>query len=329
MTPVLELQDLHVRLRTPDGPVHPVNGLSLALEEGQVHGLVGESGSGKSMAMLAVMGLAPPSAELSVERLRFDGRDLAGLSERELAKVRGRRIAMIFQDPMSSLNPLMRVGDQIAEALQTHLGHGRSAARRRAAELLGEVGIPEPERRARQYPHEHSGGMRQRAMIALALSCEPALLIADEPTTALDVTVQAQILQLLRSLAHERDMALLLITHDLGVVAEVCSTVTVMYGGTEVESGDVASVLRRPRHPYTRGLIASLPTLDPDAPRELQPIPGTQHVLRAPLTACPFADRCPRVLDRCRAERPPLTDEGRLRYACVNPAPEPDREAAP
>ena len=320
--PLLEVEGLRVEFWTARGTVHAVNDVSFAVAAGETLGVVGESGSGKSVTFLALLGLLPRAGRVTAGSARFGGRELLGLPDRELRRIRGREVAMIFQDPMTSLNPVLRVGHQIREALETHFGLERAPAQRRAVELLEMVGIPRARQRAKDYPHQFSGGMRQRAMIAMALACEPKLLIADEPTTALDVTIQAQILDLLRDLVAERDTALILITHDLGVVAGMCERVHVMYAGTLVETGSAAQVFARPRHPYTLGLLESVPRLDRGRRQPLRPIEGQpRNMLSAP-SSCPFAPRCPRRLEVCTQELPRLQElEPGQRAACFNPAP--------
>jgi len=300
--PLLEIADLHVSF-SGDGQrvTHAVQGVSLTLERGRTLGLVGESGSGKSVTALSVMRLLPADTACITGRVRLEGRELLALSEREMQDLRGNRAAMIFQEPMTSLNPSYTVGDQIGETLQRHRGMNRSEARREVIGLLERVRIPSPKTRVDDYPHKLSGGMRQRVMIAMALACQPALLIADEPTTALDVTIQAQILDLLRTLQRESKTAILLITHDLGVVAEVADDVAVMYAGEIVERGPVADVLAAPEHPYTVGLLGSIPRLGTRRDR-LSAIPGMVPSLTAAFTGCRFAPRCPFAEDRCTAE---------------------------
>ena len=320
--PLLGVEDLRVEFSTARGTVYAVNGVSFHVEPGETLGLVGESGCGKSVTMLAVLGLLGRNGRVTGGRALLEGRDLLGLSDAELRSVRGRDVAMIFQDPMSSLNPVLTVGRQIVEALETHLGLKGVEADTRAAELLDQVGIPGPRQRLRDYPHQFSGGMRQRAMIAMALACEPKLLIADEPTTALDVTIQAQILDLLRELVAERETALILITHDLGVVAGTCERVHVMYAGTLVETGSASQVFASPRHPYTLGLLQSVPRLDAGRRQELRPIEGQPRSMLSPPAWCPFAPRCPRRIEVCTEELPRLAElEPGQRAACFNPAP--------
>ncbi|WP_018565787.1 ABC transporter ATP-binding protein [Streptomyces sp. PsTaAH-124] len=308
-TPLLRVDGLSVSFRTPRGTVRAVDGLGFTVERGRTLALVGESGSGKSVTSLAVLGLHE-DAEVTGS-VRLDGRELTGLRPAELSALRGRRMAMVFQDPLSGLHPYYTVGEQIAEAYRRHFGAGRAAARRRAVEMLGEVGIPEPARRAGEYPHQFSGGMRQRVMIAIALACEPDLLIADEPTTALDVTVQAQILELLARIQEERGLGVVLITHDLGVVARVAHEVLVMYGGRAAEQAPVDALFAAPAHPYTRGLLDSLPRLDDPDDAPLRTIPGSPPSLLARAGGCAFLARCPRAADageadrqRCAGERP-------------------------
>jgi oligopeptide transport system ATP-binding protein len=321
--PLLSVDDLHVEFWTQRGTVYAVNGVSFEIAPGETLGIVGESGCGKSVTALSVLGILPRAARVTSGHARFEGRDLIGLRDRELRGVRGREIAMIFQDPMTSLNPVLTIGRQIREALETHLGIEGAAAKARAAELLDQVGIPSARSRVSDYPHQFSGGMRQRAMIAMALACEPKLLIADEPTTALDVTIQAQILDLLRALVVERDTALVLITHDLGVVAGMCERVHVMYAGMVVEAGSADQVFASPRHPYTLGLLQSVPRLDTPRGRKLQPIEGAPRDMLRPPAACPFAPRCAYEVALSRLEVPQLLEVAPgHRVACFNPVPE-------
>ena len=302
--PLLAIEDLRVVFGRPGREQVAVDGVSLTLDAGEVLGIVGESGSGKSLTALSILRLVPsPPGRIEAKAIRFMGRDLLALDERRMNEVRGADIAMIFQEPMSALNPVFTIGDQIAETLRIHEGLDRNAARRRSLELLTKVGISNPEQRLGQYPHELSGGMRQRVMIAIALACRPKLLIADEPTTALDVTIQAQILALLRDLQRELGMAVLLITHDLGVVAQVVDRVAVMYAGRVVEQGSVGAVFERPSHPYTRLLMESIPSLDHDRDR-LPTIPGMVPSLANLPPGCRFHPRCPAARPPC-AERPP------------------------
>ena len=305
--PLLSVRDLRTVFYTEDGAAPAVDGVSFDLRAGETLGLVGESGCGKSVTSLSIVRLVSPPGRTEGGRVLFEGRDLLALGEGERRRVRGNRIAMIFQEPMTSLNPAFTCGDQIDEAVRLHLGLDAKAARDRTVDLLRRVGIPAPEQRADEYPHRLSGGMRQRVMIAMALSCNPSLLIADEPTTALDVTIQAQILDLLKRLQASAGMAVLMITHDLGVIAEVADRVAVMYAGRIVERADAASLFRTPRHPYTRGLLASRPRLAERRDR-LEAIPGAvPDPLRFP-PGCRFHPRCPLADDRCGVEAPPLME---------------------
>jgi peptide/nickel transport system ATP-binding protein len=304
--PLLALDDLRVSFHTHDGEVQAVRGVSLELERGGALGVVGESGSGKSVSMLSVLGLTRGRTTRIEGSIRFEGRELATASEAELRSVRGGEIGMVFQDPLSSLHPFYRVGTQLVEALRTHQQVGKAAARERAIELLGTVGIPEPRRRVDAYPHEYSGGMRQRAMIAMALANEPKLLIADEPTTALDVTVQAQILELIARLRAELGMAVVLITHDLGVVAQVTDEIAVMYAGEVVEQGPKEAIFGAPQHPYTWGLLRSIPRLDRPRDEDLVPIAGRPPSLISPPSGCGFHPRCPYVRRAHRETHPEL-----------------------
>jgi len=308
-TPLLEVRDLKTHFFTRDGVVRAVNGISYTLHEGEAMGLVGESGCGKSVSALSLMRLIPsPPGRIVGGEVLFGGRDLLGVADWEMRAIRGNEIAMIFQDPMTSLNPVLPVGHQIVEALETHKGMGRETARRRALELLQLVGIPSARTRLDDYPHQFSGGMRQRVMIAMAISCEPKLLIADEPTTALDVTIQAQILDLILRLRRELGMAVILITHDLGVVAGLCDKVNVMYAGHIVESADVDTVFSNPRHPYTLGLLRSVPRIDEPRKEQLVPIEGLPPTLIGDQEGCPFAPRCPYRVPRSECENPPLEE---------------------
>jgi oligopeptide/dipeptide ABC transporter ATP-binding protein len=319
---LLSVEDLRVEFSTRRGTVYAVNGISFEISPGETLGIVGESGCGKSVTSLAVLGLLARNGRVTSGRAYFEGRDLIRQSDRALRGIRGREIAMIFQDPMTSLNPVLTIGKQIREALETHFGMDRKAADARAAELIDRVGIPSAKARLRDYPHQFSGGMRQRAMIAIALACEPKLLIADEPTTALDVTIQAQILALLRELVAEEDAALILITHDLGVVAGMCERVNVMYAGMFMETGSAEQLFGSPRHPYTLGLLQSVPRLDAARRARLQPIEGApRNMLNAP-EACPFQPRCRYEVELSREEVPPLVEiEPGHKVACFNPVP--------
>jgi len=321
--PLLAVKDLSVQFWTARGTVYAVNGVSFDVRPGETLGIVGESGCGKSVTSLALLGILPRAGRVVGGEALFEGRDLVQMSDGELRRIRGREIAMIFQDPMTSLNPVLTIGRQIREALETHFGMERQAADARTADLLDQVGIPSPDMRLKDYPHQFSGGMRQRAMIAMALACEPKLLIADEPTTALDVTIQAQILDLLRKLVAERDAALILITHDLGVVAGMAERVNVMYGGMFMETGTAEQLFERPRHPYTLGLLQSVPRLDAARKRRLQPIEGQPPNMLRPLSMCPFAPRCRYEVPESRQEVPPLRElEPGHFVACFNPVPE-------
>ncbi len=303
--------------------MHAVNGISFDIAPGETLGIVGESGSGKSVTSLAVLGILARNGRVVSGRAWFEGRDLLAMNDKQLRRIRGREIAMIFQDPMTSLNPVLTVGRQIREVLQTHFHMKKDAATKRAGELLERVGIPSPEIRLKDYPHQFSGGMRQRAMIAMALATEPKLLIADEPSTALDVTIQAQILDLLRNLVQERDTALILITHDLGVVAGMCERVIVMYGGLIMEAGSADQLFSRPRHPYTLGLLQSVPRLDATRRARLKPIEGQPRDMRTAPRACPFQPRCAYEVEQSRLQVPPLRElERGHSVACFNPVPE-------
>lgn len=315
-SPLISVRDLHVSFKTDDGLVEAVRGLSFDLGRGETLGIVGESGSGKSVTNLALMGLIPrPPGRIDRGQALFQGEDLLRMSPTQLMGVRGRRIGMIFQDPMTALNPLMTVGQQLTEMTQKHLALSAAAADARAAEMLELVGISNPGQRLRDYPHQFSGGMRQRVMIAMALSCEPDVLIADEPTTALDVTIQAQILDLLRDLQARRGTSIILITHDLGVVAEICHRVLVMYAGRVVEQSGVNELFASPRHPYTLGLLRSLPRLDRDHSRRLEAIPGQPPDMTRIPTGCAFRPRCGVAIGRCESESPPLREIGPGRFS--------------
>ncbi len=304
---LLDVADLRVQFHTHLGTVRAVDGVSFYLEEGETLGLVGESGSGKSVTNLGLMGLVPnPPGVVEAGHVLFGGRDLVQLSDKQLRSIRGNEISMIFQDPMTSLNPLLTIERQLTEVLELHRNMTRKEARRRAAQGLDEVGIPEPERRLDQYPHELSGGMRQRVMIAMGLLCEPKLLLADEPTTALDVTIQAQILELMKDLQERRGTAIILVTHDLGVVAGMADRVNVMYAGRLVETGPTGAMFKHPAHPYTRGLLRSVPRLGTDTSEALESIPGQPPDLAHMPTGCAFAPRCPFVADHCRQDTPAL-----------------------
>jgi oligopeptide/dipeptide ABC transporter ATP-binding protein len=314
--PLLEIQDLTVTFPTPDGDVKAVRGVDLAIDAGSVLGVVGESGSGKSVTMMAVMGLLPRSARVTGS-VRFRGEELIGMPRHEMRRYRGKQIAMIFQDPMTSLNPVFTVGYQIAEAIRVHdKTVTKEQARRKAVDLLALVGIPQPDRRVDSYPHEFSGGMRQRGMIAMAMANDPALLIADEPTTALDVTIQAQILDVLETVRREKDVGIALITHDLGVIAGMVEHVAVMYAGQVVEQGLVDDVFYASSHPYTRGLLASLPRLDEEGATQLTPIRGTPPSLIRLPSGCSFHPRCPHAQPLCVEDAPALRIVGPVRSRC-------------
>jgi oligopeptide/dipeptide ABC transporter ATP-binding protein len=314
----LEVSDLRVEISGHQGVVRPIDGVSLEIGPGEAVGLVGESGSGKSMTLKSILGLLPPDGRVTSGSVVFNGTDLTRLSPSRLNKIRGRRIGMIFQEPMSALNPVMRVGNQIAEGPRVHLGMNRAQSVERAIELMRRVGIPEPERRFRAYPHEFSGGMRQRVMIAMALACDPELILCDEPTTALDVTIQDQILRLLAQLCRESGTSLMFVTHDLPVVAQVCHKVAVMYAGRIVERGTVAEVFTRPLHPYTLGLLRSAPDVDRPG-LSLEPIPGSPPSLISPPSGCRFHPRCKFAEEDCTSGEPPLRllDGGRA-TACLH-----------
>jgi oligopeptide transport system ATP-binding protein len=311
MALLLEVKNLTTRFYTEDGVVHAVNGISYGMEEGGTLGVVGESGCGKSVHALSIMRLIQsPPGKIEAGEVWFEGRDLLKLKSDDIRRIRGREIAMVFQDPMTSLNPVYTVGSQIVEALQIHQGMNKAQARNRASELLDFVGIPAASDRLDDYPHQFSGGMRQRAMIAMALSCDPKLLIADEPTTALDVTIQAQIVELVKRLQVQLGMAVMWITHDLGVVADLAKKINVMYAGYIVERGDVRAIYKRPHHPYTLGLLNSLPRLDEAPGTKLASIPGLPPDLIALPKGCPFVPRCPYAVDQCMDEMPPLERVG-------------------
>ena len=311
MTAFLDIRDLTVAFDTDGGAVPAARGISYSLEEGEVLGVVGESGSGKSVHALAIMRLIPaPPGRVESGEIWFGGQDLLRIGGREMRGVRGKQISMVFQDPMSSLNPVYTVGFQIRETLRLHLGLARGAATRRAVELLDLVGIPDPRRRLASYPHELSGGMRQRVMIAMALAGNPKLVIADEPTTALDVTIQAQIIELIKRLREELGLTVIWITHDLGIVAGLAHRVNVMYAGYVVERGPVRAIFKRPSHPYTMGLLSSMPRMDRKGAGGLRPIPGRPPDLARLGPGCPFQPRCPLADEGCREEMPPFDETG-------------------
>ncbi|MEN8143468.1 MAG: ABC transporter ATP-binding protein [Gemmatimonadota bacterium] len=321
---VLSVRDLRTYFHTDDGEARAVDGVSFDLADGEILALVGESGCGKSVTAMSILRLiaTPPGEIMSGSSVRLRGQELLALGEDEMRQVRGGQIAMIFQEPMTSLNPLMRVGEQIAEAIRAHSSDVKEAVRGRVLELLERVGIPDPGTRYRAYPHQLSGGMRQRVMIAMALSCRPAVLIADEPTTALDVTIQAQILELVRGLRDEIGMAILFVTHDLGVVAETADRVAVMYAGRIVEEASVADLFQRPRHPYTEGLLRAVP--NPQSPDALMSIPGAVPSPFERMPGCRFAPRCQYAWERCTASEPPPVEDGPTTVRCWL-AEEPDR----
>jgi peptide/nickel transport system ATP-binding protein len=323
---LLSVRDLVVEFGTKgQEKFRAVDGVSFDVRPGQTIGLVGESGCGKSVTSLAIMGLLPKRGNKVAGSAMYDGSDLLTLDDREMRDRRGRDIAMIFQDPLSSLNPVVSIGIQVAEVLQRHRGMKKAAAMAESRDLLDKVGIPDPTRRLKEYPHQLSGGMRQRALIAMALACKPRLLIADEPTTALDVTIQAQILNLLKELVVDSGTALIMITHDLGVVAGLCDEVNVLYGGRIVETASRHEIFARPRHPYTNGLLGSIPRLDGSRNEKLAAIPGSVADNIPWTSACAFAPRCPRVIDVCRAETPVLKQDDESiedhRLRCHNPWP--------
>ena len=302
---LIDIQDLRVSFFTPGGEVQAVRGISWHLEEGEALGIVGESGSGKSVSVYAVLRLLQSPGRVVGGSIQFDGRDILSISEKEMRDIRGNDIAMIFQDPMTSLNPVYTVGNQIREPLKLHMNMKGAVANKRAEELLGMVGIPSPKRRLSQYPFEFSGGMRQRAMISMALACEPKLLIADEPTTALDVTIQAQILEIMKELKQSMKMSIVLITHDLGIVSDICDKIIIMYAGEIMEYGPIETLLANPSHQYTIGLINSLPKLEQDSREPLKPIEGAPVDLMHPPAGCPFASRCEQCMKVCLTEKPP------------------------
>lgn len=318
---LLTVNNLQVSFHTRSGENKAVRGVSLHIDQGETIGIVGESGSGKSVTAKAIMAMIPPPGEIISGEITFAGENLSGLSERKWRQIRGNRIAMVFQDPMTSLNPVKKIGQQMTEVIRRHRGLSKEAALKEAVEMLRQVGINEPERRVQQYPHEFSGGMRQRVMIAMALSCQPELLIADEPTTALDVTIQAQILDLLKELKDKTSASIALITHDLGVVAQVCSRVIVMYGGMVMEEGTVEDIFYNSKHPYTQGLLRSVPQRQGGSRERLVPIEGSPPDLLDPPSGCPFMERCPHAMPKC-AELPPhfQINEGHRALCWLNDA---------
>jgi len=319
MPPLLQIEDLRTEIRLRSATVHALDGVSLNVEAGECLGIVGESGSGKTMTALSVMQLLPPGGHIIGGTIMLGGQEISSLGDDGMRHVRGNEVGMIFQDPMTSLNPTMTVGDQIAETVLLHRGADTKTARARAVEVLGLVGMPRPAERVSNYPHQLSGGMRQRVMIAMALACNPKLLIADEPTTALDVTIQAQILDLMRELKAKIDAAIILITHDLGVVAEMAQRVVVMYAGRKAEEAPVRQLFRRPLHPYTKGLLNSVPrlgaSLQPERLPRLAEIRGTVPSLKEEIPGCLFAERCGFATDICRREMPPFEEKAAAHYA--------------
>jgi peptide/nickel transport system ATP-binding protein len=313
--PLLEVKNLRVEFPTRRGTLVALDDISFDIAPGEILGVVGESGAGKSLTGSAIIGLLDPPGRVASGEIRFDGRRIDNLPYEEMRKVRGRQIGAIFQDPLTSLNPLYTIGRQLVETIQTHLPVNAAEARKRAIRLLEETGIPAAGARIDQYPHQFSGGMRQRVVIALALAAEPKLIVADEPTTALDVSIQAQIISLLKRLCKDHGAAVMLVTHDMGVIAETCDRVAVMYAGRIAEIGPVHDVIHSPAHPYTVGLMGSIPAMDDDRERLLQ-IDGAMPRLTAIPRGCAFNPRCPRVFERCRGERPELMDAGSTRAAC-------------
>ena len=304
---LLEVKNLNTSFHIGVGTVHAVRGISFHVAQGESLGIVGESGSGKSVTMLSVTGLLPDNAEVAADTICFDGRELTKLSKKQLRALHGSEIGMIFQDPMTSLNPLFTVESQLTEPLKIHRGMDKQSARTKALELLRRVDIPNPEARLKQYPHELSGGLRQRVMIAMAIACEPKMIIADEPTTALDVTIQAQILELLQALKQKSNASIIMITHDMGVIASMCSRILVMYGGTICEQGDVREIFYGAKHPYTWGLLNSIPKVYQKRGEKLVPITGTPPDMLQPPAGCPFSPRCRYCMPVCRAYMPPVT----------------------
>lgn len=312
---LLEIKDERLSFFTPAGEVKALNGVSFSMEQGEVLGIVGESGSGKSVTAYSIMGLTAHPGKLIGGTIRFNGHQIDQMSEKEMRKIRGNEVSIIFQDPMTSLNPVYTIGNQITEVIRLHTGKSKKEAYDRAQELLELVGINEPAKRLRQYPHELSGGMRQRVMIAIALACEPKLLIADEPTTALDVTIQAQILELMQELRQKLGMSIIMITHDLGVVASMCERIAVMYAGYIVEYGTADEIFYDPRHEYTKGLIKSIPKLNVEQTERLVPIEGQPIDLLNPPAGCPFAPRCANCMKVCLREMPPKTELSDTHYS--------------
>ena len=313
---LLEVRDLRTSFYTREGEVKAVDGVSFDLDRGEVLGIVGESGSGKSVTAYSVMQILTPPGKIVGGSVKYNGQEMVGMTEKEISKIRGNKISIIFQDPMTSLNPVFTVGDQIIEAIMLHTDRDKKQAKERAKELIELVGINEPEKRLKQYPFEHSGGMRQRIMIAMALACEPDILIADEPTTALDVTIQAQILELMLDLQKKLGMAIIIITHDLGVVAGMCDRINVMYAGRIVESGTADDIFYNPKHEYTRGLMKSIPNLADDEKKRLMPIAGTPVDLLALPEGCAFAPRCSSAMKICLSKYPEMMEFNAGHLAC-------------
>ena len=304
---LLEVKNLTIKFFTKEGTIHAVNKVSFKLEKGEILGIVGESGSGKSVSMLGILGLIKgPQGKVIDGEIVFDGQDLMKMSDAKLREIRGKKVAMVFQDPMSSLNPVLKIKDQIGEVLKTHLGMDKASAKNRTIELLDKVGIPSPSKRIDDYPHQFSGGMRQRVMIAMALACEPQILIADEPTTALDVTIQSQIVDLIKDLQNELKMSVIWITHDLSLLARIAKRINVMYAGSIIETADIKEIYSEPKHPYTIGLIRSIPRLDEVRSRELFSIEGLPPDLLSESQHCLFAPRCKNVINKCWEEKPNL-----------------------
>ena len=324
---LLEVRNLRVEFPSRRGTLVALDDISFDIAPGEILGVVGESGAGKSLTGASIIGLLEPPGRIASGEVRLEGQRIDDLPYEQMRKIRGRKIGAIFQDPLTSLNPLYTVGRQLVETIQTHLGLGRAEARQRAIQLLKETGIPAAEARIDHYPHQFSGGMRQRVVIALALAADPKLIVADEPTTALDVSIQAQIISLLKRLCKEHGAAVMLVTHDMGVIAETCDRVAVMYAGRIAEIGPVQSVIHAPAHPYTVGLMGSIPAMDEDRERLTQ-IDGSMPRLNAIPRGCAFNPRCPRAFDRCRVERPELMDAGATRAACWLHAADAMREAA-
>ena len=321
MPPLLEVQNLSTNFYTGEGVVKAVNNVSYTVEVGETIGLVGESGSGKSVSALSILRLVPYPGQIVRGRVVFQGTDLLSLSDREMQSIRGRRIGMVFQEPMTSLNPVLTIERQLTEALETHLGLNRDGARKRAIDLLDRVGIPDPQQRIKEHPHKLSGGMRQRVMIAMALSCGPDLIIADEPTTAVDVTIQAQLLELMKNLTREFNVALIIISHNMGIVAKYVDRVAIMYAGKIVEQGSVLQIFKSPQHPYTIGLQRSIPRLDLERKEKLEPIPGQPPDLARLPPGCSFMERCTYAVDRCATQEPNFVEVGKDHWSACWEAP--------